>query len=274
MALGFEIFDYESNKEKDDLDGGKVYWRRELWPASYGIFDINDHVTLYLVKDRKLDSFSTLNGQESITNFKYTKTNEAIVGLAGSLSRCGPSFDPDYGWKFGASQEIAGHFLGGDQSFWRSSAELENYYLFLPRYQQKLASRIKAGIGGSADKNLFQLGGYEGLRGYSLKTIDGSRMIMGSLEYRFPLWDDLKLYFLDNIFCLNEIQGVAFFDAGRAWYGDFSQSKFKKDAGVGLRVHLGVAGILEKTVLRLDVARAINEPKEPAHPWFRINQSF
>ena len=273
-SLGFEIFDFDSRRKENDLSGGKIYWRRELWPAAYGIFDINDHATFYLIKDRKLDSTANLNGQESITNLKYTKKNEAILGITGSMSRCGPSFDPDYGWKFMATQEIAGHFLGGEQFFWRSSAELENYYLLLPRYQQKLASRIKVGTGGSADKNLFQLGGWEGLRGYSFKTIDGARMILGSLEYRFPIWDDLKIYFFDNIFCLDKIQGVVFFDAGKAWYSDFSGKNFKKDAGIGLRIHLGTIGILERLVLRIDVARAINEPKEEAHIWFGINQSF
>jgi hypothetical protein len=273
-SLGFEVFDYESSKEKNDLAGGKVYWRRELWPASYGIFDINDHLTFYLVKDRKLESSSNLNGQEAITNFKYTRKDESILGVTGSMSRCGPSFDPDCGWKFMGNQELAGHFLGGNQSFWRSSAELDKYYLALPHYQHKLAFRLKAGIGGSADKNLFQLGGWEGLRGYSAKTIDGSRMILGSLEYRFPIWDEIKFYFFDNIFCLNKIQGAAFFDAGRAWYSDFSDSDFKKDAGFGLRAHLGTVGILEKIVLRLDFAQAVNQPKEEAHIWFGINQSF
>jgi len=273
-SLGFEVFDYESNQEKNDVRGGKIYWRRELWPVSYGIFDVNDHVTFYFLKDRELDSVSVLNGQEAANDFKYRKKEEAIFGISGTLSRRGPAFDPDYGWKLVSTQEIAGHSFGGTQSFWRSGAEWESYYLFLPLYQQKLAVRIKAGIGGSADKNLFQLGGWDGLRGYSLKTIDGSRMILGSLEYRFPLGDDLKFYFLNDLFCLNKIQGVAFFDAGSSWYSDFSEKKFKKDAGLGLRLHLSAAGILEKIVLRLDAAHAVNEPKEETHFWFGINQSF
>ncbi len=273
-SLGFEISDYESGKDKNDFSSGKIYWRRELWPVSYGTFDINDHVTVYLLKSRSLDSVLSLNGQESITNLKYRKKDETIVGVTGSLTRCGPSFDPDYGWKFMPTQEVAGHFFGGNQAFWRTSAELENYYLLFPRYQQKLAGRFKAGIGGSADKNLFQLGGWEGLRGYSLKTIDGSRMIMASLEYRFPIYDDLRIYFIDNIFCLNKIQGVFFGDVGRAWYSDFGEKDFKKDVGLGLRFHLGVLGILEKIVLRLDFAQAVNEPKEEPHIWFGINQAF
>jgi hypothetical protein len=273
-SLGFEIFDYDSSKQGYDVSGGKLYWRRELWPAAYGIFDVNDHVTLYLLKDRKLDSTANLNGQEAITNLKYTEKDESIVGITGSMSRCGPSFDPDYGWKFMPTQEFAGRYMGGNQSFWRSSAELENYYSILPRYQQKLAIRIKAGLGGKSDQNLFQIGGWEGLRGYDLKSIDGSRMILGSLEYRFPVLDDLKAYFLDNIFCLNKVQGVVFFDAGKAWYSDFAGRNFKKDAGLGLRIHLGTIGILEKVVLRLDIAQAINEHKEGPHIWAGINQSF
>ncbi len=272
--FGVEIFNYESSRENNDLNGGKIYWRRELWPVSYGIFDINDHVVLYLLKDRKLGSTSTLNGGEPSANLKYARKDEAIVGITGSMSRCGPYSDPDYGWKFIPTQEFAGHFWGGNQSFWRSSAELENYYLFLPRYQQKIATRVKAGTGGSEDKNLFQLGGWEGLRGYGLKTIDGSRMIMASIEHRFPLRDGMKIYFFDDIFRLNKIQGVLFFDAGRAWHSDFSRSKFKKDAGLGLRFHFGVAGILEKIVLRVDAARAISEPKESTRFWLGINQFF
>jgi len=273
-SLGFEFFDYDSINAGNDFSGGKLYWGKELWPASYGIFDINDHVTFYLIKDRRLDTDLHLDSQESITNLHYTKRNEAIAGVTGTMSRSGPSFDPDRGWKFSPTQEFAGHFLGGKDSFWRSSAELENYYSVFPRYQQKIATRIKGGTGASADKDLFQLGGWEGLRGYDLKSINGSRMMLASLEYRFPLASDLKGYFLDNIFCLDKVQAVVFLDAGRAWFSDFGDSKFKKDAGIGLRFHLGTIGILEKAVLRLDVARAINDSKEDTHIWCGINQSF
>jgi len=273
-ALGFEIFDRESNKEGQDLSGGKIYLRRELWPASYGLLDLNDHISLYLIRDQRLESTATLSGKEEINNLYYRRKDEAILGVTGSLGRWGPYSDPDYGWKFLPTLESAGHFLGGNESFWRTTLELDNYYLVLPKYQHKLASRIKAGWGEHSDEKLFQLGGPDGLRGYSRKTIEGSHMILGSLEYRLPLKSDIKFYFLDNIFCLDKIQSIIFFDVGRTWYADFDSSHFKKDAGLGFRFHFDIIGFLEKMVLRLDFARALGEPKEETHFWVGLSHAF
>lgn len=274
IAFGFEIFDRESGKDEEDVLGGKIYLRKELWPASYGIFDLNDHITAYLVRDQKLGSTTNLSGKEDIRNIHYRKRDEAIVGISGSLGRYGPYSDPDYGWKFIPTQEFAGHFLGGKESFWRSSIELDNYCLVLPRYQHKIATRMKFGWGEASDKNLFQLGGPDGLRGYSRKTIEGAHMLLGGLEYRFPLVSDMKMYFLDNIFSLDKIQAVGFFDVGKSWHADFSGADFKKDAGFGFRFHFDVAGFLEKVVVRVDISQALNEPKEEPRVWFGVSHSF
>lgn len=275
MVLGFELFNRESNLTENDITGGKIYLRKELWPSSYGLFDLNDHVTLYLVRDRKLDKTATgINGKEGINHYYYRKKDEAIVGVTGSLGRYGPYADPVYGWKFIPTQEFAGHFLGGNDSFWRSSVEMDNYYLLLPKYQHKLASRVKVGWGESADKKLFQLGGPDGLRGYARKTVEGARMLLGSIEYRLPLKSDIKFYLLDNIIGLDAVQVVGFFDAGKAWAADFKGDSYRKDAGLGLRFHLNLFSFLEKAVVRIDIAQAINDPKEDAHVWLGLSQSF
>jgi outer membrane protein assembly factor BamA len=273
-AAGFEVFDYESSKEKQDVSGGKIYLRKELWPASYGLLEPNDHVTLYLIRDQKLESSSSLGGQEDARQLYYRRKDEAIVGVSGSIGRYGPYFDPDCGWKFTPSLETAGHFLGAKESFWRTTSELDNYLLISPRHQHKVASKIKFGWGEASDKKLFQLGGPDGLRGFSRKTVEGAHLVLGSLEYRFPIRSDIKLYFPGNIFCLDKVQGVGFFDAGKAWYSDFGGSDFKKDAGLGVRLHFDVLGFLERTVLRIDLAQAIGAPKEKAHLWFGISQDF
>jgi len=272
-AAGFEIFDYESSKENNDLRGGKVYVRRELWPANYGLFDMNDHVTAYFIRDQKVTNESW-DTTERITNYHYKKNDESIIGITGSLGRCGPYPDPDTGWRFMPTQEVAGHFLGGKEAFWRASAELNNYFPVIPKYQHKLATRIKAGWGESSGKKLFQLGGYDGLRGYDSKTIEGAHMVLSEIEYRFPVLTDMNVSFLKNWFTLAEIQAVGFFDIGRAWYSSFSGSSFKKDAGLGLRAHLDTFGFLERVIVRLDVAQAINEPKSDPHIWFGLSHVF
>lgn len=275
VVLGFEFFNRESNAPENDVTGGKIYLRKELWPSSYGLFDLNDHITFYLLRDRKLDKTATgINGKEGISNYYYRRKDEAIFGITGSLGRYGPYGDPVYGWKFIPTQEFAGHFLGGNDSFWRSSLELDNYYLLLPKQQHKLASRIKLGWGESSDKKLFQLGGPDGLRGYSRKTIEGAHMLLGSIEYRLPLKSDIKFYLLDNIIGLDTIQLVGFFDSGKAWAGDFRGDSYRKDAGLGLRFHLDLFSFLEKAVVRVDIAQALGDSKEGAHVWFGLSQSF
>lgn len=273
-AVGFEVFDYDSSKEKYDVSGGKLYWRRELWPANYGMFDVNDHATLYLIRDQRLDSTGGMNGREDMRNLCYRRKNEAIFGLTGSFGRYGPYTDPSYGWRVIPTQEFAGHMLGGDQAFWRASMELQRYLLVSARHQHKLAGRIKAGWGEHSDKALFELGGADSLRGYDRKAVQGSRCVLAGVEYRLPLARDLRIYLLDNILCLNAIQGVGFFDAGKSWYASFRGKSFKKDAGLGLRFHFQVGGILERVVVRLDAAHPINDPKQDTHFWLGINQSF
>ncbi len=272
-AAGFELFDYESSKDGHDLRGGKLYLRKELWPASYGLFDLNDHVTGYIIRNQEFKD-AGLQGQESIHSLHYRRKDEAIAGITGSLGRYGPYPDPQYGWKFMPTQEFAGHFLGGSEAFWRTSVELDRYHLLFPRRQHVVAARIKCGWGESSDKDLFQIGGPDGLRGYGRKTVAGAHMFLGGVEYRLPVRGDLRWRAPGRFFSLDKIQAVGFFDAGRAWYASYRAADFKKDAGLGVRVHLNLLGFLERAVVRLDVAQAINEPKEDPHIWFGLSQVF
>ena len=274
LALGFELFDYSASKDNQDLTGGKLYLRQELWPASYGLFDLNDHISYYLIRNTGFDrSAANLNSAEGKNDFYYRKKDEAILGISGSFGRYGPYPDPDYGFIIIPTQEVGGHFFGGKESFWRTSVELNNYQLILPKYQHKVASRLKVGWG-EKDNNLFQLGGPQGLRGYSLKTIEGARVLLGGLEYRFPLKTEMNFYCLKNMLNIDKIQGVVFTDAGKAWFDGFSKQDFKQDVGVGLRVHFDIFGFVEKGILRFDLAKAIGEPKESAHFWLGLSQAF
>jgi hypothetical protein len=270
--LGCEVFHRTEGETDEELTGGKLYLRQELWPASYGLFDLNDHVTFYLLRNQKLESSSYVTGSEQIEDFHYRRRDESIAGITGSFGRYGPYPDPQYGWKVLPTVESAGHFLGGHESFWRTALELDNYHLLFPKQQHVIASRLKAGWG-SGDEELFQLGGPDSLRGWSRKTFEGSRMLLGSLEYRLPLKSEINFHFLDSILSLGQIQGVGFVDAGKAWSADRHQS-FKTDAGLGLRLHIDVIGFLEKIIVRFDVAQALNEPKEDPHFWVGVSHTF
>jgi outer membrane translocation and assembly module TamA len=71
------------------------------------------------------------------------------------------------------------------------------------------------------------------------------------------------------------VQLAAFFDCGKAWDSGFSSQPFRKDAGLGLRFLFDTIGFLEKTVLRVDAARPVNDHSDHEWRfWFELSQPF
>lgn len=273
-SAGAEVFNYDSRKEGHDVEGGMLYLRRELKPAALSVFEDNDHVMMYLLRDQKLEPAGLSGGTDPAQGLRYRKKKETIAGVSGILGFCGPASSPEFGWRVIPLQEIAGHFLGGTEAFWRSRLEVDAYRLVIPSLKHTVAARAQAGWG-TSDKVLFQLGGPKGLRGYDLKTIDGSRFLLGGLEYRFPLVRDINRYWLDNFVGLEQIQTVAFVDAGKAWFSDYSLSHWKRDAGLGFRIHLHLLGLVERTSVRIDGARPLGDREDDDWRfWLGINQAF
>ncbi len=274
-VLGVEIAnttDYDDGN--DDLVSGKVYLRRELWPAQYNVADLNDHLTVYLVRNQSInDGADFLSGREGIDNIDYGRRKEAIVGSALHLNRSGTAPDPRQGYKVDVFAENAGHFLGATQSF--SRAAIDTSWYIPVTVQSQTAMRLKYGGGYPDDKALFYAGGMDGLRGYDRKTVRGASMLLGTLEYRFPLWDHLRISFWDHILGLETIGAVVFADVGQSWFSSLSSSSLRKDGGVGLRLTMNIGSLFEKVIVRADVAQAINDDRED-HPrlWLGINHAF
>lgn len=273
-TLGVEISNTtDLDNGEDDVVSGKISLRRELWPAQYGLADINDHLTLYLLRNQGLNDRADLAAsREDARNVDYSRRNEAIVGTALHINRSGPYPDPAQGYRLDALLESAGHFLGGTQSFLRSAWDISLYQPVTPK--TRVAMRLKYGWGYPDDKELFRLGGINGLRGYDRKTVRGANAFLGSVEYRFPLKENLNISFFDNLFAVESVGGVVFFDAGQSWFSDFSESSLKKDAGVGLRLTVNLGSFLEKLIVRVDAAKAINDPDEDTRFWFGVNHAF
>ncbi len=273
-ALGFELANTKDYKDgTDDLASGKIYLRRELWPAQYSVTDINDHVSLYFLRNQSIhDRAGLTSGAEAIHNTDYSRS-ESIVGASLHLDRSGTSPDPSQGYRLDALVENSGHFLGATQYFYRSSVEGDFYMPVTAG--TKTALRLKAGGGYPNDKELFYAGGMDGLRGYALKDVRGANVLLGSLEYRFPLISNLKISIFDHMIGLEEIGGVIFADAGEAWFSAIDSSPLRKDAGIGLRCLLNVGGVFEKVIVRFDVAQAINDDHEDEPRfWFGLNHAF
>ncbi|UCC80301.1 MAG: BamA/TamA family outer membrane protein [Candidatus Zixiibacteriota bacterium] len=94
------------------------------------------------------------------------------------------------------------------------------------------------------------LGGANGLRGYSSHELEGDKLALGNMEYRF--YTPLEIFTV-------RFGGALFFDVGDVWrkgekvrFGDM-----KYDVGVGLR--FGLTKSSTSRVLRLDFAKALTE---------------
>jgi hypothetical protein len=273
-SAGFEVANvHDLDGGDEDLASGKVYLRQELWPAAYGLLEDNDHWTLYLVRNQRLSGrHDMVVPMEEDRQRDYSRREEAIVGAALHINRTGPYPDPRQGWKLDTFLESAGHFLGAGQYFYRSDAAFTVIQPITP--QTRVAGRIKIGFGYPDNKELFYLGGMDGLRGYKRKDVRGANILVANLEYRFPLVADARFSVADNLLGVESLGGVVFFDGGKAWMDDFSEPGFKKDAGAGLRFKINIGSFLEQALVRLDVAHALGEAKQDTRFWLGVSHAF
>jgi len=210
LTLGFEFTNRDSwGEENDDLKSYRLYLRKDLLSADQSMFATKNYLSLYLVHNRKFAETGFFSSKEDIRNLRYRQTKESIVGWAFYLSDAGPLPDPKIGHRINLSQEFAGHFLDGREHFVRTSLEFDKYLQVFSNH--KIALRLKGGGGYPKDKYLFYLGSDKELRGYKYKDIKGSSILMGSLEYRFPLIENINWPMFGNLLNLNRSTRRNFF---------------------------------------------------------------
>jgi len=149
-------------------------------------------------------------------------------------------FNPSKGMVLSGSIEYAGGFLGGDSAFNRYEGSAS---IFIPLFWNTVGFiRTKVGYIDRRGKGIlplfekYYLGGPNTIRGYDFATISprdpetgerigGNKMFLCNLEYRFPIFEKIRLF------------GVVFFDAGNSY--DINQSfdltNLKKSVGMGVR---------------------------------------
>lgn len=95
--------------------------------------------------------------------------------------------------------------------------------------------------GGMIDRNTIDdffylyMGGRDGLRGYSYYSLGGTRMAIGRLTYRFPLWRSINRR--ASVLYLGSLYAAVFAEAGKAWTSnEFDLNGNQKDVGFDLRL--------------------------------------
>jgi outer membrane protein assembly complex protein YaeT len=182
--------------------------------------------------------------------------------------------EPTRGTWLEASVETAANWLGSQKNYVRWTLDGR---AFLPLGPTVLAGRVTlgtiSGLGstGQADlpvTKLFYAGGSANVRGYDYQrlgtddapgsAVGGASLLAGSLEWRFPIWQELR--------------GATFLDAGQlsrdAWA--WKPQELRTSVGVGLRYATPLGPV------RVDVAAPLNPPQGVDHVrvWFAIGQPF
>lgn len=112
-------------------------------------------------------------------------------------------YSPSRGQRVALSAELGGLF-GGDFKFQKFQVDHSQFYK-AGNHSQVWALRgvYGLGFGELTEFNQFKVGGQGTLRGYRDDQFRGNRMILATLEYRFPL--------------AKKVQGIFFTDCGGAW---------------------------------------------------------
>ena len=116
-------------------------------------------------------------------------------------------------WRVSAAQGLS--FSYDDVS--RTTVFLDYRWYKMLFYRNTLAVRFAGGFSEGRDPRVFFLGGPLTLRGYDYLQFEGDRMVLGSIEYRFPLLDAI-IFGWPGRWGFQNVGGTVFFDAGSAWY--------------------------------------------------------
>ena len=141
------------------------------------------------------------------------------------------------------------HDLGGDVEIarWLAYGDWRRYLLGPAGHS--LALRLSARFSQGVDPVIYYLGGPYNLRGYDYLEFDGTRTVLGSLEWRFPFIRAV-VFGGPLPFAFGNIGGAFFADVGGAWnegevfdpwdsQDGFHLTGLNGDIGYGLRFNLG-----------------------------------
>ncbi|SFT62057.1 outer membrane protein insertion porin family [Selenomonas sp. GACV-9] len=145
-------------------------------------------------------------------------------------------YNPTTGGRVSLMGEVAG--LGGDFDFQKVTIEDQRYIKVGHAQVVALRGQYGVGRGHISYFNQYKLGGQDSLRGYRDDQFRGTRMMLATLEYRFPI--------------ASKVQGALFTDWGAAWSDGLTPKDLKGSIGVGLSLNTPLGP------LRLDYGRGSN----------------
>jgi hypothetical protein len=213
-------------------------------------------------------------------------TNQSTLGVHYHINYLTPYWDPQGGFAFDATYEegfpVFGEHrwseqLSGQFSTIKQMPEWLGWLRDVPGMGWIMDTRLAFRLHGAAalpnDGLFFPLGGGELFRGYDDTQRQGSMNWVGSVEWRVPLWQDIEYPACDGIATAKNLYAALFYDVGDSYINGHSTGPVAHAFGLGLRLDVSWFGMIERTMLRFDVAKTIND-STPWQFWFGITYPF
>jgi len=275
VSFGFDLYKRSHERESDtgygydeEVTGGDIRLGKELSEYVKGSFTYRyDQIKISDISSTASDDLKAEEGTNIVSSTEYGLTYDSRDNV----------FNPTKGDLATTSLQVAGGPFGGDKNFWKS---FNRYSHYVPLWHgSSLEMRGRLGYGqayGDSEKipiyERFFAGGAYSVRGYrerkigpvdssSGDPIGGESVVIGNLEYTYPMLDFLRL--------------AAFYDIGNVWAkgNDIGTSGYKAGAGVGFRLKTPIGPIMLDYGVPLNKESGEDE-KGGGRFHFSMSQSF
>jgi hemolysin activation/secretion protein len=139
--------------------------------------------------------------------------------------------------------------------------------------ETRVALRLNGKVAVPQNGQFFALGGADHFRGFDLRQRQGSATWTASVEWRIPLMRQLTWDVCDHFVGVRNIYLAPFYDIGDSYLQGHSFGPVAHAVGAGLRIDLAWLGLIERTMLRFDVAQTINV-NTPTQFWVGVQHPF
>ena len=110
-------------------------------------------------------------------------------------------------------------------------------------------------------------------RGFDLAERQGSMAWLGSVEWRVPIIRKADIDAVDHFVRLKNVYLAPFYDVGDIYLSGKSLGPVAHAVGIGFRFDVAWFSFLERTMLRVDVAKTVNV-NSPTQFWFGLQHPF
>ena len=197
------------------------------------------------------------------------------------------AISPEAGFLTSVRYRRYDEIFGSDYNINEATGDL-HLYINLPFQHHVLYLRGAGGIsdGDTLQQGLFQLGGflfdfgteaiYEPkffLRGYQGNAFSGDRFVLGTTEYRLPLWYMQKPA-LNGLLFWNSVAAALFAEAGNAWKEDVQDVDLHYSVGAELDLDIAYRYGRMPLSLQAGVAHGFDEELGETQLYFKFRLSF